>query len=149
MRKMRSFPESPRGAYSKCVGLCCCDITPALARPPDRAPTPQPPEQPNTKPDTKPDEKPVAGEEDQALAGLVSATLMGPRTIGAKAAAWITHLGRGPHTELTFARGKHCAALHGFSLYAGPRIDPCSTHRIEKLTRHIVSPPIEGQQEFL
>jgi len=54
----------------------------------------------------------------------------------------ITHLGRDPHTELTFARGKHSAALHGFSLYAGPRIDPCSTHRIEKLARSIVRPPI-------
>ena len=32
----------------------------------------------------------------QALAGLASSALMGPRTIGAKAAAWITHLGRDP-----------------------------------------------------
>ena len=86
--------------------------------------------------------RPVAGEEDRALAGLASAALMGPRTIGAKAAAWITHLGRDPHAELTFARGKHSAALHGFSLYAGPRIDPCSRHRIEKLVRYIVRPPI-------
>ncbi len=86
--------------------------------------------------------RPVVGEEDQALAGLASAALMGPRTIGAKAAAWITHLGRDPHAEVTFARGKHSAALHGFSLYAGPRIDPCATHRIEKLARYIARPPI-------
>jgi len=60
----------------------------------------------------------------------------------ARAAAWVTHLGRSPQAEPTFAQGKHSVALHGFSLYAGPRIDPCATHRIEKLVRYIARPPI-------
>jgi Putative transposase len=57
-------------------------------------------------------------------------------------AAWVTHLGRDPYSEVTFARGKHRAALHDFSLYAGPRIDPSATHRIERFCRYVARRPI-------
>jgi hypothetical protein len=85
--------------------------------------------------------RPPVGE-DEAVAALAGAALQGTHSSPGGTRAWVTWLGRDPHAEVPFESGRHSASLHGFSLYAGPQLSACSTHRMEKLCRYIARPAL-------
>ena len=92
------------------------------------------------------DAEPIADDDEQSLALAQSAGVRGESSLGPRAADWVQRLGRDPDASFEAQHESRSVRIAGFSLYAGPRIDPCAAEHRERLIRYVCRPPIaEGR----